>query len=208
MNEASLNFWAGWIVITLFGLVFTGPPFVLIVYGSVRMARWLRAHHERWFDRVLFGAVIAVILTALGVLAKVETVSLLLDFALCALAYFAYCFVAATALTLEPRRARIATAIAAYAWLLPISVLVTLLSLSHLGEVRPPAHAEQIRPGLSCEVIEWGFSFGEEGYTVYVYRYLPAFPLLRDEVASVDVFPSEPQREPRSATCAGVARSL
>jgi hypothetical protein len=159
-------------------------------------------------------AVVALVCAAAA--SRIRTFSHAAD-CLCVLsAVAAYVVAVAAAWRIRPRAAAVAAVAALLAPLLALPAVVTRLSFGSafvllfvVSEMTaPPEHTEEMGPTLSCRVYGWGAAFGDEGYTVYVYRHPPFVPLVQFEVAHVRVNETERDDGPRSASCASVAAPL
>jgi hypothetical protein len=148
-------------------------------------------------------------IVALALFLKVQTASLVCNLALCLAAFLAYCLLAPALWTVQPRFIGFITGTLACAALLPSYILGTIgvLGLNFIlaDYLSPPTHVELIAPGLSCSETVWGAAFSDSGHSIHLYRYWPAFPLLRREVARVSVNETDPGDGPTSASCTSVA---
>ena len=190
------------------------PVSVLVLCGVVVV--YLQSHARRSFLRLSWCAGGVLALLVLSVVAKIQTASGILNVVFCCVALLAYVCLASAAWTARPQVLGLLMGTALNAPLVAPCVLLIAQPLVALtvgvfileDAISPPMREEQLGPTLSCSIRDWGASFTDEGYTVYVYRHLPFFPLVRREVTQVTVNETEPGDGPRSATCAGVAAGL
>ncbi len=110
------------------------------------------------------------------------------NLALAVIAYFAYCFLAASSWQIPRRTIRY---IAAFVTLLPICAGYVLGTVGALAlawivsdYVSPPYQVERIGPELVCEKSGWGTIFSG-GYKVQLYRF--PFPFIEKQVVTLKV---------------------
>ena len=93
----------------------------------------------------------------------------------------------------------------------PVCIGYFLATIGALGLVfiigdysRPPYHTEQMRAGLVCHIRGWGAAFTASGHSVHLYKVWPELPFLKREVAMISVNETDPDSEPKRASCADV----
>ena len=187
-------------------LVLVGP---VVAATSVAIRR---NHNARSRMRIAASCAGIITLVVVANVVHVETMWKAINFCLLALAYFAYCLLAALSWTIKPLAIRIPVGLAAYVPLLPGYVLGTIgivaLPFFLADYLSPALKTQEVRPGLLCRTTGWGAAFSDEGYIVHLYRYLPVLPVARIEVKRVTVDETNPGGGQKSATCQSVAALL
>jgi hypothetical protein len=125
-----------------------------------------------------------------------------------AVAYLAYCFLAASCWRITSRAVRILVLIVTA---VPIAVGYLLGTIGVLGLAwtvedysRAPDHTEQMGPELICRVTSWGSAASDSGFTVHLYKHWAGVPFIEREVASTAVVQTNPQAQPKDASCSDV----
>jgi hypothetical protein len=171
---------------------------------------------HRWNAWLVCGVACAVVaVVCVAAVSRIRTFSHAADVVCVLAAIAAYIVAIAAVWRIRPRVAGVAAAavvvaplVAFTACLAPLRFGWLTFELSVLEMTSPPEQTEAVSPTVSCRVYGWGAAFGDEGYTVYVYRHPPFFPLVQREVAQVTTNQSDFNARPRSASCASVAAQL
>jgi len=161
-------------------------------------------------------ACVVVAVVFIATVLRIRTFSHAADYVCVGAAVAAYTVaIIAAAWGIRPRLAGLAAAavvvtplVALVACFVPLRFGWFVVQFILLDSTSPPERTEELSPTLSCRVYGWGWAGSDEGYTVYVYRHPPFFPLVQREVAQVIVDESDPNAKPRSASCASVAAPL
>jgi hypothetical protein len=134
--------------------------------------------------------------------------NVLLNIASFAVAYGAYCFLAACCWRIRSLPLRI---LALVFVVIPICVGYLAGTIGALGLMfvvgdytRPPNQIEQIEAGLECRVTLWGMAASASGYTVHLYRSWDWLPFIERAVVKIPVVQIGyiGDQPPKDANCA------
>jgi hypothetical protein len=180
--------------------LFAAPLIAFILFAFV---------HKRWAT-VGRQAVIAGISTIAFIVAAAALgfsfKNVLFNFAFFAIAYGAYCFLAACCWRIRFLPLRILALLCAA---IPICAGYVAGTIGVLGLMfiigdytRAPNEIKQIDIGLECRVTLWGMAASASGYTIHLYRSWNWLPFIERAVVSIPVTQVGYVEQPQDATCA------
>jgi hypothetical protein len=176
-------------------------PLIAVGVFAIVQSRWTSAGR-----RAMFVCILTIVFVAAAATAGLSFKKVLVNVALFAVAYGAYCFLVVCCWRVRLLPLRILVLLCG---LIPVGLGYVTSTIGLLGLMfivgdysRVPHEVNQIEAGLECRITLWGMAAGASGYTVHLYRSWDWLPFIERSVVSIPVVQVGYVGQPNDANCA------